>query len=165
MPFSSPKYKMAIRKFFEKSVPPSTQILDVGPGMGQYGHLLKDLGYTIDAVEIFEPYIERYNLKEKYNNIYIDNIMNFDFSKYSILILGDILEHLSIEDAHKLLNKITKNKQKCIVCVPYELEQGEAYGNIYETHHQPDLTPNIMKERYPQLKFMIGDKDHGYYKN
>ena len=51
MPFSSPKYKMAIRKFFEKSVPPSTQILDVGPGMGQYGHLLKDLGYTIDAVK------------------------------------------------------------------------------------------------------------------
>ena len=45
------------------------------------------------------------------------------------------------------------------------MEQGEVYGNIYEKHHQSDLTPDVMKKRYPELKFLIGDDEHGYYIN
>jgi hypothetical protein len=30
---------------------------------------------------------------------------------------------------------------------------------------QPDLTPKIMTERYPQLKLLIGNDRYGYYIN
>jgi hypothetical protein len=165
MPYSSPKYKLKIREFFSKKVGSSSKILDVGPGMGQYGYLLQDLGYTIDCVEIFEPYIDKFKLHDKYDNVYGGDIKSFDFSTYDVLILGDILEHLKIKEAKKLLKEINEQNKKCLVCVPYEMEQGEVYGNIYEKHHQSDLTPDVMKKRYPELKFLIGDDEHGYYIN
>ena len=91
--------------------------------------------------------------------------MDFNFDSYDCIIMGDILEHLTIKDAQKILNRITKNKQKCLVAVPYTMEQEEEEGNIYETHLQPDLTPENMLERYKQLKFLIGNNKYGYYIN
>ena len=64
-----------------------------------------------------------------------------------------------------MINKITEKKIKCLVAVPYEMEQGELEGNVYETHLQPDLTPDIMLERYPNLKLLIGNERYGYYIN
>lgn len=165
MPGSYNYFKIQIRYFFRKTLPSSNKILDVGPGIGTYYDLLNDIGYDMDCVEIFTPYIKKYKLKEKYNNVYEGSIVDFDFSKYDCIILGDILEHLTVDDAKKILKTITKNKQKCLVAVPYEMEQGESEGNIYETHLQPDLTPKIMLERYPDLKLLIGNDLYGYYIN
>jgi|TARA_R110000851_G_scaffold296023_2_gene451067 hypothetical protein len=165
MPNSFDDYKIQIRHFFKKSVPKGTNILDVGPGKGTYWHLLQNLGYKMDCVEIFKPYIEEYKLKEKYDNVYLDNIINFDITKYELIILGDILEHLSVDDAHIILNKINKNNQKCIIAVPYLSEQEADGGNHYQIHLQPDLTPELMLQRYPSLKLLIGNKRYGYYIN
>ena len=165
MPGSYNYFKIQIRYFFRKTLPSSNKILDVGPGIGTYYDLLNDIGYDMDCVEIFAPYIKKYKLKEKYNNVYEGSIVDFDFSKYDCIILGDILEHLTVDDAKKILKTITNNKQKCLVAVPYEMEQGESEGNIYETHLQPDLTPKIMLERYPDLKLLIGNDLYGYYIN
>jgi len=52
-----------------------------------------------------------------------------------------------------------------MIAVPFLYEQGEWEGNVYETHHQPDLTPAIMQERYPELNLLIGDNAYGYYVN
>ena len=43
------------------------------------------------------------------------------------------------------------------------MEQGEHEGNIYETHHQADLTPDVMKERYPKLSTVFKNQYYGYY--
>ena len=50
-----------------------------------------------------------------------------------------------------------------IVAVPYQYEQGEEYGNVYEIHKQDDLTPEIVKKRYPMLKLLYGNDEYGYY--
>jgi autotransporter strand-loop-strand O-heptosyltransferase len=51
-----------------------------------------------------------------------------------------------------------------MVAIPYTMEQdGEEYGNVYETHLQPDLTPDIMKQRYPQLVSLYTNQWYGYY--
>ena len=42
------------------------------------------------------------------------------------------------------------------------MEQGEHEGNIYETHHQPDLTPEVLKKRYPKLKRAFENEYYGY---
>ena len=52
-----------------------------------------------------------------------------------------------------------------MVGVPYNYIQGEWEGNVYETHLQPDLTKENMVERYPHLKYLMGDEGYGYYIN
>ena len=165
MPHSFLDFKVEIRYFFQRTMPPGTKILDVGPGAGTYWNLFQHLGYKMDCIEIHEPYIKQFDLKSKYDNVYIGNIMDFDIKEYDCIVMGDILEHLTIKDAQKIIQNITSNKQKCLVAIPYEMEQGEQEGNIYETHLQPDLTRENMKERYPQLKHLIGNEKYGYYIN
>tara|TARA_R110000772_G_scaffold57608_1_gene130254 strand:- start:307 stop:807 length:501 start_codon:yes stop_codon:yes gene_type:complete len=165
MPYSYDEFKQEIKNHILKSTTTNYSILDVGPGCGTYAHLLKEHGYSLDCVEIWEPYIDQFNLYEWYNNIYINNVMDFDITPYNYIIMGDVLEHISIEDSITILNRITNNQQQCLVAIPYEYEQGEYEGNIYETHLQPDLTPQIMNSRYPNLNLLYGDDRYGYYIN
>jgi hypothetical protein len=55
-----------------------------------------------------------------------------------------------------------KNKTVFIM-IPFNCPQWECYGNIYETHLQDDLTLDVMKERYPQLKLHYSDVRFGFY--
>lgn len=115
-------------------------ILDVGAGAGIWADLLKDTAKQIDAVEIFEPYIDRFNLKNKYSHIYLGDFRTLDipFGKYSIIILGDVLEHFEYEDALKVWHKarlLVGASGFVLMSTPIiEWPQGEVDGNIHETH-------------------------------
>lgn len=163
MPESYKFFKPEIKQYFKHHVPASTRILDVGPGIGTYSNLLRELGYSIDCIEIWEPYVHEYNLHDKYDNVHIGNIVDFDISEYDYIILGDVLEHIDAEGAQKLINSIIDSGKQCMVAVPYEMEQGEYYGNVHETHLQPDLTHAVMKDRYPQLTELYSNNFYGYY--
>lgn len=164
MPYSYPLFKEEVREHLLSILKKEDYVLDVGPGAGTYGRML-DGKHWIDAIEIYEPYVHEFNLHEFYNLVYIDNICNFDIHPYSYIILGDVLEHLELDCALALIDKINALGKKCIVAVPYLYEQGEEFGNIYETHHQPDLTPAKMASRYPSLRLLYGDEKYGYYVN
>ena len=43
--------------------------------------------------------------------------------------------------------------------------QGPYEGNVYETHLQPDITPENFLERYPELKCLFKNDYYGYYIN
>ena len=163
MPYSFTYFKPEVKEWFISNVPISYRVLDVGPGIGTYSDILRSSGYKLDAVEIFEPYIEKYNLKEKYDNVYIGDITLFNIDDYDFIILGDVLEHLKMDDAIKLIDSIINSGKECLVAVPYTMEQGEHEGNIYETHHQPDLTIEVMKERYSKLECIYNNEYYGYY--
>lgn len=165
MPYSYDYFKIDVCKHIIKTQPQSSKILDAGAGSGKYGAMLRMWFNNIDALEIFEPYIEQFNLKEIYNNVYNDNIIHFDIAEYDYIIMGDILEHLSVEDAHNLITKIHLGGKKCLVAIPYTMEQGEVNGNIYETHLQPDLTHDVFLFRYPMLKELYRNHEYGYYIN
>ncbi len=147
------------------------KILDVGAGSGAWGKGLLEL--NVEALEVHEPFIHEYNIPAFYRYVYLGDIRYFNFDKYDYLILGDILEHLTKEDGVALINKINEKEKKCFVGVPYLLEQGEkgfdGEGKEYDAksqkHEQPDLTPEIMKERYPSLKVFFSWEWYGYYKN
>ena len=134
----------------------------MGPGIGTYSDLLRSLGYRMDAVEIYSPYIDKYGLRKKYDNVFVGDITTFDISDYDFIILGDVLEHIPADDAIELIRKITQKKE-CLVAIPYEMEQGEHEGNIHETHHQPDLTHAVMGDRYPELSCIYRNEYYGYY--
>jgi acetyl-CoA carboxylase biotin carboxylase subunit len=66
---------------------------------------------------------------------------------------------------NRMGDKITAKDKLCLVAVPYMYEQGTEFENVYETHHQPDLTKEIFLERYPQMKYLCGDDHYGYFVN
>ena len=147
MPWSYNNFNTYISVFVANNFM-NSKILDVGPGAGKYSELLKGMYTEIDGVEIFEPNIEKFNLEK---------------DKYDLAIMGDILEHLSIEDSHKTLEYLTGQGTDVLVVVPYEYEQGSVGGNDHEAHLQDDLTHLIMQERYPQLVCLIKDQEIGVY--
>ena len=168
MPTSYPLYKDSVRNWVLNNIPLDAKILDIGAGCGTYSDLLRGYGYKMTAVEIWETYIQKYNLKDKYDNIYRMNVLDLNasfFEDFDFCILGDILEHLNIEDAQNLVETIIYYDCKIIVAVPYQMEQGEHEGNTHETHLQPDLTPDVMKQRYPSLELLYGNNFYGYYIN
>ena len=165
MPVSTPIFKEETKNYILKNFDKNWNIIDIGAGYGTYGDMLKPLGYkNIDGIEIHEPYISMYKLKTKYNTIYCENIIDstIDFSKYDAAILGDVIEHMSIDDSYKVLDKLNKIKQ-IIICVPFNAPQGEYFGNIYETHIQDKLNNQKFLNLYRNFDIFCLRYDYGIY--
>ncbi len=178
MPTSTPMFKDAIYEHIRFIVSKMCSlpfaradcfILDVGAGDGGYGRALKDL--NVEGLEIHQPYIDEYKLHEVYKKVHCCDILKFNYNQYDYIILGDVLEHLAVADAVSLISDISSKKIKCLAAVPYLHPQGASFewqGKKWtvesEIHLQPDLTPQIMKERYPSLEvFLTNNRLHGGY--
>ena len=139
--------------------PKTSYILDIGVGAGIYRDLLPD--YNIDGIEIYKKYINDFKLESRYNHIFNEDAVNFNYNKkYCLAIMGDVLEHLKISDAKLILNKLVENEISIIVQVPYLYEQGEYDGNTHEIHIQPDLTHEVFIKRYSEYNFKLLCKDN-----
>ena len=163
MAFSYSFFKNDVKLYLMSRFKSDAKVLDVGAGEGTYYNLLHDYFKNIDAVEVFKPNIDKYKLEEKYNKVYYSDIKELKYDNYDIIIFGDVIEHLEVEEAQKVLEYADKHSKEMIIAVPYELEQGIAEENIYEIHKQADLTPKIVLERYPQLKLLYKNDLYGYY--
>jgi hypothetical protein len=165
MPYSTGYLKEEIKQHFIKNIESKISILDAGAGCGTYSHLLRNNFPNLDGLEIFPNYAQMFDLKNKYNNLFIADIRTFDIDEYDYIILGDIIEHLSVPDATKLLTKIQAKDKLCLVGVPYLYEQGTEFDNVHETHLQPDLTQELFLQRYPFMKLLMGNHEYGYFVN
>ena len=149
--------KANILKYILENIDKNAKILDVGFGSGVYGKLLRAFYYqNIDGVDVYSENIKEMGLDLIYDTIFIENILDFDFDFYNLIIMGDVLEHIDLESSKKLLSKFI-NENKCdhiIISIPYEYEQEEVYGNKYEKHLQPKVTYQYMKENFPYLKLI-----------
>lgn len=155
-------FKPEIKQWIAEHFVPESSILDVGAGSGTYYDLLHDAYSNIDAVEIYLPNIAEWRLDEKYRTVYNDNIVDFEYDYYDLIIFGDVLEHLSVEDAQKVLNIAYSKCNNFIVAVPYCYPQ-DANENLWEKHIQDDLTKENVLERYPMLQLLYGNDKYGYY--
>ena len=136
--------------------------LDVGACNGKWSRLLE--GYLkIDAVEAFAPNIFQNHLQTRYNRVYKADIRELEYEPYDLIIFGDVLEHMSVEDAQKVLAYAWTRCRDLIVAVPFMHDQGEKYGNPYEVHVQNDLTHERVLERYPGLAPIFLTDIYGYY--
>jgi len=154
MPRSCPLLRSDIKKYLVENFDKNSTILDVGPGEGTYYNLLNDYFVKFDAVEVWESYINTYGLRTKYDNVYNENILDFEFDYYDIIIMGDIVEHISRDKAVELIEKIVEKCNQVLLVVPYNLPQGPKGGVKYEEHLQPDLNDEIMEKYYPKLKLL-----------
>ena len=152
MPISNRSTEAFVKSYIVGSFAPEARILDVGPGAGLNHEMLKDTYSNIDGVEVFEPYVAKYNLLEKYNQVFVQNVVDFDqFANYDLAIMGDVLEHLTITDSVKVLSNMRAGNCKGLIQVPYQYVQGIVEGNVHEIHIQDDLTAEIMQERYGEF--------------
>lgn len=90
-----------------------TRILDVGPGHGKYGLLLREYlnrDIHIDAVEAWPDYIEKFAwMPQIYDNIYIEDICDTPTEKlaeYDMILMIDIIEHLEKSRGLALLDRM-----------------------------------------------------------
>ena len=156
-------YKKEITDYLKRNFDKEAKILDVGAGEGTYLPFLQDYFINIEAVEVFKPNIDNFDLVHRYNKVYNADICNFKYDFYDIIIFGDIIEHLDINKAHEVLKYAYTRCKEMIVAVPYLSPQGIEEENIYEIHKQDDLTDEIMKGRYPYLKCVFKTDYYGYY--
>jgi SAM-dependent methyltransferase len=151
--------------FIESFCPDRTaRILDVGPGRGIYSSMLKERGYAhLDAVEIYLPYIEMFELKKNYNEVFHCDIVNFEYLYYDIVIMGDVIEHLHIEKAQSVIKYAQAHSNLIIVAVPYQLEQIGTQLDGSGDHRQSDLTREIFMGRYPFFELLIDNDQLGVF--
>ena len=134
--------------------------LDVGACDGNWNSRLGDWLH-MDAVEIFAPYIINNRLEEKYDAVYNCDISKYTYWWYDLIIFGDVIEHMPVEKAQRVLAYADKRCTDMIIAVPYLYQQGPLNGNEYESHLQPDLTEEIFRKRYPGYEVLYRPND-GY---
>ena len=170
MPSSASNGKQAIKKYIkEKSY---KKILDIGCGRGTYALLFKDEeDFTFVGVDVIDyrkrfPWLE--NIYTSYNICDMREVEKIkELGYFDLIILGDVLEHISVEDAQKVIENYKKQCKCLLVAVPYLYPQ-HFPNNHYEDHIQDDLTNDIFLERYPGFKLFKqysrnGKPFYGYY--
>jgi len=114
-------------------------ILDVGMGYGKWGVLCieylkywKGITPLVDGVEVFEGY--KSPVHKIYRNVFYLDVMRLlpRLGEYDLVLLVDVIEHLSRENGLKLLDAVKKHY---IVSTPaYWSGQGACCGNEHEAH-------------------------------
>jgi hypothetical protein len=138
---------------------PSTSVLDVGAGRGKYRMLLPTYA-SVDACEVWEPTVDREGLRDLYRDVFVCDVVelvqlpSWDESRYDLVIMGDVLEHMTVDDARLVLRRTLEAGADVIVVVPYSYPQDEEDGNEYQRHLQDQLTPELMSSTYPTLELI-----------
>ena len=153
--------KEQIKQYLLPTLHPNDKICDMGAGGGMYYGLLgKEYDWT--AVEIWHDSV--LELKKMYNHVYEADIRNFEYPEYyDLIIFGDVIEHLTAEDAIVCVKKAKENGKAIMIAVPYCFPQDAIYGNEAERHLQVDLTPEIFDERYPGFERVFEHSGYAYY--
>ena len=171
MPFSYNVGKLKMKNLINILIDSNkSKVLDIGCGAGIYGKLISKSCYcvAVDAVD----YREKYGLMQYYDEFHQFDMRDTEELKklghFDLIIMGDVLEHVTPEEARKVLNVVEEMTKYLLVAVPFLYPQ-HYEDNHWENHLQPDLTLNIMKERYPELRLISLYKDddnepsYGYY--
>jgi hypothetical protein len=166
MPFSSQSGKHHIKNIVRR-LGAKTGI-DIGVGCGTYADLFPEIEW--EGVEIWEPYIDKYKLEDKYKIIYRRDARQWEVEKYyDVAILGDVLEHMDKADAYDLLMKTASHSDTQIVSIPLGYyPQDEFDGNrtnvmskmIGQTKKlEPHLASRNGRELIMKLVYMSGQRN------
>jgi hypothetical protein len=126
------------------------KLLDIGVGFGKYGVLAREYlelwnsgneyhGWSrqIDGIEAFEEYLTPLH-EQVYSRMYKGDaltILPVLKDRYDLILLIDVLEHFTYNDGMKVLGECLKHGRNLVISVPKVMsEQGEMYGNPFETH-------------------------------
>ncbi|OBY33475.1 class I SAM-dependent methyltransferase [Mycolicibacter kumamotonensis] len=158
MPGSHPEGRDWVLEHLKQTTAPT--IVDLGAGEGTYSMLARDHLPTRHwiAVDIFEPYVERYQLHSKYDEVHVSDLRDYQLpTERFVLLAGDVIEHLPRFEAALFLDRARSLADEIMVSVPIiDYPQGELEGNIHETHlYQWDF--DEMAEQLPGCETWKGE--------
>jgi predicted TPR repeat methyltransferase len=147
MSYSLKSGKAETLAWFQANQSTIKTVVDIGPGSGTYVKLIReDAQCCVDAtwigVEIWKPYIEEFKLESRYNQVLNQDVRTVDWVALGpdVVIAGDVLEHMTKQDAVALVDRILQVSKTLIVSIPIRhMPQDEhAYPNPHEAHIKDD---------------------------
>lgn len=164
MPFSSERGKALIQSIV-KRIKPRTG-LDIGCGSGTYAKMFP--GIIWSGVEIWEPYIEQYDLTEVYDTVQVSDIRDWSpentTRRWDVAIAGDVLEHMTADEAKSVMANLRIFADYVIVSIPIgHYPQGEYQGNPHEAHVKDDWSDTEVREAFGEPLFGQVDGEIGVY--
>lgn len=147
MSYSLKSGKAETLAWFQSNQSTIKTVVDIGPGSGTYVKLIReDAQCCVDAtwigVEIWKPYIEEFKLESRYDQVLNQDVRTVDWAALNpdVVIAGDVLEHMTKEDAVALVDRILQVSDMLIVSIPIRhMPQDEhAYPNPHEAHVKDD---------------------------
>lgn len=155
--------KQEVCEWITKHFRAGATCLDVGAGDGKWADMLGDY-LVMDGVEIFAPYIDQYGLRNKYRKIYNADIVDFKYDWYDLIIFGDVIEHMTVEQAKRVLRYAHTRCDDLVIAVPFMYKQGEERGNKWERHIQDNLTALSFAVNYPGYHILCRPSwNYAYY--
>lgn len=157
MPTSATLYDSEFVELLQKIVP--SNLLDVGPGYGRMGITAKSTisSCVVDAVEVDSTYIEKFNLKQIYKEVYNDDIKNFCLKnpqvRYDIVLFNDILEHLFRSEALDILDFMLYRAKYIVVQWPTNYLQDDWEGHSSEVHKSNFTLNDFLNHNFDILKY------------
>jgi phospholipid N-methyltransferase len=121
-------------------------VLDIGAGSGTYrkmfikNRLQNTAQWT--AIEAWQPYIDNFKLTELYSTVINDDVRNVNIASLGqcdIVFMGDVLEHISKQDAIELVDKVMAVAKCAVISIPIvHWPQSDLHGNPFEVHVKDD---------------------------
>jgi len=142
--------------------------LDIGPGAGKYGKMIKELmpEAKVFCIEAEDNYIKQFDLKSTYDVVHHSKVEAFfddkpDFT-IDVVIIGDCLEHLKKSDGLDLINYLVYRCRYILIVFPSKYVQysingfsSEAHLSVWSKHDFANFNfKYIVKKRYIRGRFI-----------
>jgi len=113
------------------------KVIDIGPGWGKYGLMAREYCHSsiVDCVEV--PQGRLFTQSIIYNNVIESDVRHIDqkvWSNYDLVLIIDVIEHMSISEGQILVEQILSQGASIIVSTPKIWEPQEDEKNPYEKH-------------------------------
>ena len=147
------------------------RVLDIGTGEGTYFVLLGRPDKVLNhahwtGIEVWQPNIERFGLRNLYHQLIEDDARTVDYDNlgpFDLVIAGDVLEHMTKEEAITLVDNVMRNSKRLIISIPIvHYPQDEAGGNPYQRHVKDDWSDEEMTATFNISRKWVG-KEFGVY--
>ena len=153
MPYSDPDNKAVAAEWLSEIQP--VTVLDVGPGAGAYGQIARTISSVgrVDAVEAWEPYLAEFGLRNLYDNVFVEDVRDRQDFTYDVVIFGDVLEHMTKEDALRIYELARGQAKWILFSIPIiHLPQGAYAGNPFEIHVHDNWTHKEILDWFPNVE-------------
>lgn len=166
MPYSTPEGRPWMLQRLAQVNPDS--MLDIGCGSGTYSHLIHNHypHAALIGIEVWEPYVQRFNLNDLYDELIVGDVREVDpLPNADVVILGDVLEHMTTDDAVKVWDRARMAARKAVyLSIPIvHYPQGECEGNPHEAHVVDDYTHQRILDTFPGITAQWTGREIGVY--
>lgn len=145
--------KHVIRDWLIKNRREFKRVLDIGAGVGTYALMGRFPEQHWTAIEVFEPYVDMFNLRGKYDDVFVDDIRSSRLlDDYNLIIAADMLEHMAKDEAKTVIANLLNHTEQLLVAVPvvHNDQEPGPEGNEYERHidhWHPEEMRLLLKDR------------------